>query len=228
MFSNPHHERIFKVLQALNAPLLKQHECYFGGGTAIVMQLSEFRESEDIDFLCASAEGYRELRNVVYDSGLNGLFTQSVNVVREPRVDRYGIRTRLEIDGAIIKFEIIREDRIALRGDTIAKLPVEVICKEDLFAEKLLANADRFNDAAVSSRDLLDIAMMIDSWGAIPLLAWDKVKKAYGESAVKAFQKGIALIENTAYLEKCLTKLQFDKDHATTILRVLNEERAKL
>ena len=87
MFSNPHHQRIYKILQSLNAPLLKQHECYFGGGTAIVMQLNEFRESEDIDFLCASAEGYRELRNVVYDFGLKGLFNQeSVNVVREPRV----------------------------------------------------------------------------------------------------------------------------------------------
>jgi Nucleotidyl transferase AbiEii toxin, Type IV TA system len=228
MFSNPHHQRIFKVLLALNAPLLKQHECYFGGGTAIVMQLNEFRESEDIDFLCASAEGYRELRNVVYDSGLKGLFTQSINVVRDPRVDRYGIRTRLEIDGAIIKFEIIREDRIALRGDLIAMLPVEVICKEDLFAEKLLANADRFNDAAVSSRDLLDIAMMIDSWGAVPLSSWDKVKKAYGESAVKAFHKSVALIENTTYLEKCLDKLKFNKADAVTILKVLKEERAKL
>ena len=129
------------------------------------------------------------------------------------------LESRLKIDGAIIKFEIIREDRIALSGETNQHVLVDFLCKEDLFAEKLLANADRFNDAAVASKKLLDIAMMINSWGAIPVLAWDKVKKAYGESAVKAFHKGITLLENTDYLEKCLTKLQFDKDHAATILR---------
>ncbi len=34
----PHHQRIAKVLQALNRPPLKEHECYFAGGTAIALR----------------------------------------------------------------------------------------------------------------------------------------------------------------------------------------------
>jgi hypothetical protein len=37
-FERPHHQRISKVLQALNGPLLKEHECYFAGGTAIALR----------------------------------------------------------------------------------------------------------------------------------------------------------------------------------------------
>jgi len=49
MFERPHHQRIAKVLHALNAELLGETQCYFGDGTAIVLLLSEYRQSLDID-----------------------------------------------------------------------------------------------------------------------------------------------------------------------------------
>jgi hypothetical protein len=58
MFERAHHQRIVKVLRAFNSNILNQTQCYFGGGTAIALSLAEYRESRDVDFLCASNEGY--------------------------------------------------------------------------------------------------------------------------------------------------------------------------
>ena len=59
MFRRQHHQRIAGLLAQLDSALLEECECLFAGGTAIAMQLDENRRSYDIDFLCASAEGYR-------------------------------------------------------------------------------------------------------------------------------------------------------------------------
>ena len=75
MFSRPHHQRIAQVIQSLNGRLLEQARCYFAGGTAIALSLNEYRQSLDIDFLCASNGGYRLLRNTVTDQGLGDLLT---------------------------------------------------------------------------------------------------------------------------------------------------------
>lgn len=45
MYKRAHHQHVFKLLQALDGALLEQTECYFGGGTAIVLSLDEYRES---------------------------------------------------------------------------------------------------------------------------------------------------------------------------------------
>ena len=59
MFKRAHHNRILQVLQAFDPSVLSEAKCYFGGGTAIVLQLEEYRESVDIDFLCSDIEAYR-------------------------------------------------------------------------------------------------------------------------------------------------------------------------
>jgi hypothetical protein len=228
MFSRPHHQRIFQLLSALDAELLRQSECYFGGGTAIVLLLGEYRESRDVDFLCSSVEGYRALRNVVFDSGLKGLFQQPVKELREVRSDQYGVRSVLEVDGIGISFEIVREGRIDLSGEVQPKLPVSILSKTDLFAEKLLANADRFNDEAVKSRDLIDLAVMIEGWNGIPPEAWEKTKAAYGDSAVQAFTKGIDFLSRPQYFASCCEKLAIDEVVKPLILPALQKERKKL
>ncbi|MBL8205288.1 MAG: nucleotidyl transferase AbiEii/AbiGii toxin family protein [Blastocatellia bacterium] len=228
MFSHPHHQRIFKLLSALDADCLRQCECFFGGGTAIVMLLGEYRESRDIDFLCSSVEGYRTIRNVVFDQGLKGLFKERVRELREVRSDQYGVRSVLEIDGVAIKFEIVREGRIALVGGNNLELPVQALSRIDLFAEKLLANTDRFNDEAVTSRDLIDLAMMIEFWDGIPREAWDKAKAAYGESAVQAFLKGIKFLSRPQYFARCCETLMIDETVQSLILPALQKERKKI
>ena len=62
MYERPHHQRIARVLESLDGSLLREHGCWFGGGTAISLRLGEFRESLDIDFLVSDSAGYRELR----------------------------------------------------------------------------------------------------------------------------------------------------------------------
>lgn len=63
MFEREHHLRIATILQSLNTDLLDQHDCLFGGGTAIVLSHEEYRESLDIDFLISNRSGYQALRN---------------------------------------------------------------------------------------------------------------------------------------------------------------------
>lgn len=222
MYKRPHHQRILKLLQTLNGGLLEQSECLFGDGTAIVLLLGEYRESVDIDLMCASADGYRILRNIAFDKGLAGFFTETPKQVRDLKSDRYGIRTFVEIDGIPIKFEIVHEDRIQLSGEVNPVWGIPVLCRSDMFAEKLLANADRYGDISVASRDIIDLAMMMEGWGDIPNAAWGKAKKAYGDSAEKAFNKAVELISRPAHLSACLKKLHMDEYLSERILLALD------
>lgn len=146
MFERLHHQRIAHVLSALDADVLSAHACWFGGGTCIALRCGEYRESVDIDFLVSDATGYRGLRELL--TGPAGLApitragAPALVVTREVRADQYGIRTQVQMDGQAIKFEIVREARIALDAPT----PQDVVCGvgtltlTDLAASKLLAN----------------------------------------------------------------------------------------
>ena len=46
MFTHPNQQRIAKVLESLDADLLKQHNCLFAGGTAIALGYGEYREDD--------------------------------------------------------------------------------------------------------------------------------------------------------------------------------------
>jgi Nucleotidyl transferase AbiEii toxin, Type IV TA system len=220
MFKRPHHQRIAQVLAALDSALLEQAQCYFAGGTAIVLLLDEYRESLDIDFLCASNAGYRLLRNTVTHE-LGPLLTQPIRHLREVRADRYGIRTTLEVDGVPIKLEIVSEGRIAIEGGFDPVLKVPTLSRIDMFAEKLLANADRGQDKSVMSRDIIDLAMMMAQWGPIPLPAWEKAELAYGAHLGRAYAQALALVRDEDYLAGCLRKMQMDVGLAGRVLQVL-------
>lgn len=210
MFSRPHHQRIAKLLASLNADFLAESGCYFGGGTAIVLSLNEYRESVDVDFLCSSIDGYRALRNTITNASLGNIVSQPVELVRDVRADRYGIRTFIWIDGAPIKFEIVSEGRIGIAGGMHPVLGVPTLSKEDMYAEKLLANADRCADQSAASRDAIDLAMLIAAWGPVPQAAWDKARRAYGRSIDSYYGKAIDLVSDVNYLQSCLNKMQMD------------------
>lgn len=217
MFERPHHQRIAKLLASLNAEFLAKADCYFGGGTAIVLLLDEYRESVDVDFLCSSGEGYRLLRNTITNISFGEIFSRPVDLTREIRADRYGIRTYIMIDEVPIKFEIIREDRIEISGETDLFLGVPTLARVDMYAEKLLANTDREGDIAAVSRDIIDLAMMVNRWGPIPDEAWSKARLAYGKSVDRAYTKAIQRIENPDYLSDCLAKMQMRIDISTDL-----------
>lgn len=219
MYKRPHHQKIATVLAAMNNKFLSDAKCYFGGGTAISLLLGEYRESIDVDFLCADQEGYRKLRSSVFNNGLGEIFAQRIDLMREVRVDRDGIRTILSIDGTPIKFEIVREARIDLAGTDMPNISVPCLTKDDLFAEKLLANADRYNDKSVMSRDVIDILMMESNWGAIPQLSWNKAENAYGDYVHVTFKKAKEMLRsNPQYFRECLEKMGID-DNTGAMLR---------
>jgi hypothetical protein len=207
MFDRPHHQRIAKLLASLNADFLAQSNCFFGGGTAIVLSVGEYRESLDVDFLCSSTEGYRALRNTITSASLGSILAQPVELARDVRADRYGIRTFVRIEGAPIKLEIVNEGRIDITGNMDPVFGVPTLSRLDMYAQKLLANADRYGDLSVISRDAIDLAMLIDHWGTIPEAAWAKARKAYGQSIDTAYRKAVELVSNPDYLASCLQKM---------------------
>ncbi len=180
----------------LDAPLLAGHNCWFGGGTAIVLANGEFRESVDIDFLVSDQQSYRELRQIVRDHGLDALATRELDLGRTPSVDGYGIRTAVLVAGTAIKFEIIHEGRIDL--DTPS--PDEEICglrvltRTDQVATKLLANDDRWADTSTFSRDLIDLAMMRPDTTALKAGA-RKAVDAYGKTVGESLEGAITFLQ---------------------------------
>jgi hypothetical protein len=163
-FKRPRHQVVNVVLNFLNGQFLSENKCYFGGGTRIVLELDEYRESLDIDFLCADKKGYRTLRSTISQISLGSICSRNLKLLREVRADMYGIRTFFVVDDQPVKFEIISEGRIPLEGESGQDLPVESLNHVSCFAEKLLANADRARDTSSNSRDLIDLAFMTASW----------------------------------------------------------------
>ncbi|GBU15177.1 hypothetical protein AwPolaro_05550 [Polaromonas sp.] len=48
MFERPHHQRIDKLLHSFNSELLQEAECFFGGGTAIVVSAPQTPALKDV------------------------------------------------------------------------------------------------------------------------------------------------------------------------------------
>ena len=135
----------------LNAPLLAQHHCWFGGGTAIVLANGEFRESVDIDFLASDPKSYRAAPDGQGPRARRSGYTRTGRGSKTP-VDGYGIGPRCSLRGLRSEFEIIHEGR---RPRPPA--PDEEICglrtltRTDQVATKLLAD-DRWADVDVQPR----------------------------------------------------------------------------
>jgi hypothetical protein len=217
-FSRPRHVLVESILHSLNAAFLGKAQCYFGGGTRIVLDLGEYRESADIDLLCSSREGYRELRSTVRNDSLGEIAAGPLALAREVIADRYGIRTFIDLDGEKIKFEIVNEGRIDLFGSVHPRLRVPCLGEVSCFAEKFLANDDRWNDEAVLSRDAIDLAFMIEEWGAAAAReGCAAARGAYGDS-VEASAKAAArkLIRKKDYFKKCVAGLRVTRTETLT------------
>jgi len=238
LYKREHHQKIANVLGQLNSALLREHQCYFGGGTAIALLQGEYRESVDIDFLVANINSYRELRQLLTSpQGIHAITNQDSNLTlaREIRADQYGIRTSIEVGNTKIKFEIVLEGRISFdipsSSDVIEG--IATLSRLDLMSSKLLANSDRWNDRAVFSRDIIDLVMLNPSKEELNS-ALQKAHSAYGDSIHKDLHKALsALLVNSDRLEECIKKLRMElprallwqklQDLRLTHLAILNE-----
>jgi hypothetical protein len=205
----PAHDEVVVALAHLDRAFLTQCGCFFGGGTRIVLELGEYRESRDVDFLCASRDGYRLLRETITDDSLGRLAPKGLALAREVRGDQYGIRTWLARGDLRIKFEILREARIDLSGGKVAGLPVPCLDHAHAFAEKFLANADRGLDASTLSRDAIDLAFMIEGWSAADADSGLVIAQgAYGDEVTRKLASVTAkLREDKSYRNRCVEGL---------------------
>jgi Nucleotidyl transferase AbiEii toxin, Type IV TA system len=179
-FEIDHHQLIYRVLEGLNCDFFSECRAYFGGGTLISLDLGEYRTSNDIDFICTLGADYRKLRNAISDLNPRILLKDNYTLeIERFTADQYGIRMAIVIDGIAIKTEIIAEARFELDAPRQPSWsPVECLSISDCFTSKLLANADRYTDPSVHSRDLIDLAFLRNE-RSIPPLAIDKAEAAY-------------------------------------------------
>jgi hypothetical protein len=205
----PRHRPVMSVLRSLDAAYLATAQCFFAGGTRIVLSLGEYRESADLDFLCASREGYRALRGTVTNRSLGKIANEKVKYAREVIADRYGIRTVIDVAGDRIKLEIILEARIALSGSTTQELRVPALDAQSCCAEKFLANADRWGDESVMGRDVIDLGFMAVKWGRGPLRAGLAIAtEAYGKVvAADAKRAATKMLERAEWRRRCVAAL---------------------
>ena len=216
MFVRAHHQRIHEILLALDAQFLRAHQCYFGGGTAIVLQHDEYRESVDIDFLICDVDCYRAMRIAMRDevnlTKFFGLDRGVITEVPEIRADQYGIRAKLPINAQSVKFEIVFEARITFDAPNVSDqvAGVTTLTRTDLVASKLLANVDRWLDSSVMSRDIIDLAMIEASnedWAR----AMGKADQAYGPVVKDSLQQAKSqLLNDPLRLSRCMEALQIN------------------
>jgi hypothetical protein len=190
------HDRVLALLASLDGDLLRDSECWFAGGTAVSLRCDEFRVSRDVDFLCSSRDGYRELRQRVYEAGARGIFADEPSLRRDLRADRYGIRVVVDVAGEPLKLEIVSEGRVDLEGTEDDNLPVARLTDRDLVAAKLLANQDRFLDDSFLARDVIDLIMLEHMLGALPEASWDKARRAYGPSVDDAYRRAVVRLRD--------------------------------
>ncbi len=217
MFRREQHRRVAVVLGALRSDLLARCRFWFGGGTRIVLELGEYRESRDVDFLCSDAEGYAELRLRAATGAFPALFSDEgrarLEFPREIRIDQYGIRFPVTCDGESLKVELIREARVELSGGARpAWAPVDCLSVEECYIEKLLANSDRWADRQFLSRDLLDLAALRAACGPIPEEAWRQAEKAYRSAPRDDLRKALTAFGSDApYQSRCFTGLAVEE-----------------
>lgn len=218
LFNRPHHQLVANILHNLDGELLTKHRCYFGGDTAIALLYGEYRESADIDFIVADQAAYRELRLLLAsESNISPICKPDVKMplAKLLRKDQYGIRTAISLTGVTIKFEIVKEGRVNLDINNPAGnlCGVDTLSLVDMVATKLLANSDRWQDDAVYSRDVIDLAM----------LPWQHVLEAGAEKAYAAYGNDIyadinaacaAILSRPGWLDACMLAMAIDMPKA--------------
>ena len=211
MMKHQWHESILFILESLRSEFFRETGIYFGGGTLVSLMCDEHRLSQDIDFLTTS-NGYRQLRRSIGDRGYDLLF-ESTNRLQFPRsiqADGYGVRFPIEVDNNTIKFEIIVESRIEIDEANYPEWsPVPCLSIVDCWAEKLLANTDRWADEGTRSRDLIDLSVLRLKTSSLSA-AIDKAETAY--QVRSALTKALTRFQlNSDWRDRCYQSLEIDR-----------------
>jgi hypothetical protein len=217
MFRRELYRTMARVLDALDAGVLARTSFRFGGGTCLALAHDEYRLSRDLDFICSDPNGYGELRFSAREKGYDALFPASARAglafPREIRIDQYGLRFPVVVGETSIRVELIREARIVLGpAEQAAWTAVPLLSVTDAFAEKLLANSDRWADRDDLARDLMDLAILRVSHGPIPEAAWNAANSAYHAAPRHDLRKAVAqFLAEPTYQQRCFTGLDVER-----------------
>lgn len=179
MYQLNHHNAIRQALAHFNSAYLAEHNILFGGGTRIALELGEFRESVDIDFLCPNKDSYRAVRTIITNKTLGPIVNDELHYIRDIRSDRYAIRTAIIIEDVKIKLEFISSDNYALKAQIPSPFNVPCIDHNSCYLTKLLAHCDRVDEP--QPKDLIDLLMMYTHWGEPSEQVWENVQSHYGD-----------------------------------------------
>jgi hypothetical protein len=217
MFRRELYRAMARVLDAFDADALARTSFRFGGGTCLALGHGEYRLSRDLDFVCSDARGYGELRFSARERGYDAFFSPSgrasLGLPREIRADQYGLRFPVIVGGVSIRVELIREARITLGpAERAPWTPLPLLSVSDSFAEKLLANSDRWADRDELARDLVDLAILRVSHGPVPQAAWEAVEAAYRSAPVQDLRKAAErFLAEPDYQKRCFTGLDVER-----------------
>lgn len=213
-----HHQLIATALKQFNADFLAKHTICFGGGTRIALELDEYRESVDIDFLCPNVAAYRVVREQITTASLGSLVQQEFEYLREIRADRYAVRTFLKLEEAVVKLEIVSCDEYRLTAGLDKTLfSVPYLSHESCWITKLLANADRALTAPF--KDVFDLVAMHLTWGAIPQTAWSEAERHYGNVPQRELLKALdAMLSKPDFYLTCAADMKMKPDWARRIV----------
>ena len=228
MFEREAHRIVLQILEAFRPEALEAFACPFAGGTRLAMDLGEFRESRDVDFLCADASRYADLRLAVAHDGYAALFTgeglAALGLPREPRADSYGVRFPVIVGARSIRVELIREGRIPLGAPVRpAWSPVACLAIVDCFAEKLLANCDRWPDRDSLARDLVDLAALSEAHGPVPAEAWHAAESAYKGLVRESLRRAAeSFLGDATYQARCFDGLSVAQDRRDRLVEAIS------
>ncbi len=218
-FQLKHHNQIIRIINSLNHQVFQENQAYFGGGTLIALLYDEYRQSNDIDFICSvGASGYKNLRSLIFDQGYKSLFSDLNHIsIGRSTTDQYGIRMLVNIDDIFIKTEIIAETRFELESPQYFQWTnIPCLSHNDSITSKLLANSDRYLDDSVLSRDLIDLAILRynTNFGSSAI---NKAEKAYEvirplKMAIRRFQ------DQPEYRDKCFEQLKISDNYRAIII----------
>jgi hypothetical protein len=184
-----HHQLLKSVLDNFNADFFYQNNIFFGGGTRIALEIKEYRESVDVDFLCPNRESYRAVREQVTSDSLGSLVKEDFKYLREISFNRDGVRTFVQVKDAKIKIELVSFDNYDLSSDNGSLFPLPYIDRVSCFYTKLLANSDRC--LCPPYKDIFDLLAMSDDWNGIPDEAIVRAEKHYGNAILKDLHRSL-------------------------------------
>jgi hypothetical protein len=222
MYQFPWHDSIAAILEQLPAQTLLDQKCFFGGGTALVLQAAkghwpmggEYRRSEDIDFLCTN-DAFRQIGRLVrtggIEVGIKNLIGNDLKLAREPRIDNYGIRMGIVVPGIKnpIRLEFVCDGDLPFHtpGDVIHG--ITCLSLTDSTAHKLMANSTRWNDRAVALRDYIDLMAISAAHKGLPPAGYQAAIDAFtGEEIDLKLTKAHELLATEGYIERGQQELQ--------------------